>query len=331
MANLPVSLPLQPIIFDDLNTTESKILETVLQTKKRVTEIAKASELNDVNLALRQGHNCVFIDIFSLEVVTGIQALESIRETFPYVPICLFSKSSLLSEMPGVNGYWKRRFHHYYKLQKDLPISSFETRVDGVLDQFDDYIEAALARRKISELVTLTEESNIDEEKKTEIAEIVEVVQKALQTKGESNLAKVTTIVPGVDTTKVEELVNTTLADAGRSLKVTTNVNIGVLLAGLLLVLSSFLVASITQRWEAVAFGGFGMAGVITSLVVNPLKSIGASARRLVQVQVAYLGFVSQLALLNEFSESNSPLERSERLGSEMARTLKTLQDHFGN
>ena len=33
----------------------------------------------------------------------------------------------------------------------------------------------------------------------------------------------------------------------------------------------------------------------------------------------------------NEVSEGNSPLERSERLGDEMARTLKTLQDHFGN
>ena len=106
--------------------------------------------------------------------------------------------------------------------------------------------------------------------------------------------------------------------------------NIGVLVVGSLLVFISLIYAAVTNRWEAVAFGGFGIAGVIASLITNPLHSIGVSARRLVQIQVAYLSFLNQLTMLNQDSKKLSAIDRSQRLGDEMARTLKALEEHFG-
>lgn len=137
-------------------------------------------------------------------------------------------------------------------------------------------------------------------------------------------------IVPGVNSSEIERLVHITLRDATLSLKLTANVNIGVLVLGVLLVFASFIVAAVTNRWEAVAFGGFGMAGIIASLVTSPLRSIGINARRLVQIQVAYLAFLNQLTMLNQDTKKNSTVERSKRLGDEMERILKTLEQYFG-
>src|SRR6266496_339252 len=122
---------------------------------------------------------------------------------------------------------------------------------------------------------------------------------------------------------KIESLINTTIQQSQQSLGLTAKVNIGVLVVGASVVVISLFYSMWTDSWNAVGFGALGTAGVMTSLIRNPLRSIGVSARRLVQVQIAYLAFVSQLARLNEESDRLDSLELSRRLGDEMERTLK--------
>ena len=126
----------------------------------------------------------------------------------------------------------------------------------------------------------------------------------------------------------MEQLIADTLKESKQSLQLTRMVNIGILIIGSILLLVSFVIASITGRWEAVAFGGFGLAGIIASLITNPLKSISASASRLVQIQTAYFQFLSQLRLLNQDSETITIIERSQRLGDAMERTVKILGEY---
>lgn len=127
----------------------------------------------------------------------------------------------------------------------------------------------------------------------------------------------------------MEKLVDDTLKEAKHSLQGAAKVNIGVLVTGLIIVLGSFIYASITSQWQATAFGGVGMAGIITSLITNPSQSISASVERLVQVQIVYFTFLSQLSILSRASEGITILERSKQLGEQMVLTLKSLKENL--
>lgn len=80
------------------------------------------------------------------------------------------------------------------------------------------------------------------------------------------------------------------------------------------------------------AFGGFGIAGIIASLITNPIKSIGSGARQIIQLQIAYIGFLKQLSLLDAETQTNqqiSPLEKSKQLNEAIEKILKALNDNF--
>jgi len=129
------------------------------------------------------------------------------------------------------------------------------------------------------------------------------------QTALQESLSRV--VVPGIPTDRIEHLIDATITQSQRSLDLTSKVNIGVLMVGAGIVIASLGYSIVTGSWTGVGFGAIGMAGVITSLVQNPLRSIGASARRLVQVQIAYLAFMSQLSRLNNQPDALSNLEVS--------------------
>jgi hypothetical protein len=329
MRTLPVNLKVGIL---DADRTSAGALKAIIETKDGIEEVRVFGTLADANHAFRyEGFNGLFIDIFSLGVETGVGFIEDTRSEYPIVSICLYSPSFSLVAMPGVDAYWRSRFGHYYRVAKDLTIEMLDDAVEDALYGIAYDVQTVLARRKVTDLRRLTEETAqaFSAEQKREIEETVDVVEKALESKEAASHMEALTI-PGVNTAQMEQLVNHTLSEASNSLRITTSVNIGVLATGSLLIMVSFVVASVTNRWEAVAFGGLGMAGIIASLITNPLKSIGASARRLVQIQAAYFGFLAQLVLLNQTSEGVSVIDRSKRLEEAMAQTLKTLGEYFG-
>jgi CheY-like chemotaxis protein len=328
---LPV--PLKVVILDS-DASSAKVLKAVVESKPDIEAVETSATPQAADRLFReQGFNSLFIDVFSVGTVEGVKFIEHTREKYPTIPICLYSVASNLVTTPGVDNNWHRRFSHYYKVLKDQTVPALDSAVEDILPKLSNWFLTRTAQTRVSDITTLinTPGTNaINQQQRNEIIEIVAEVEKALKVRAENYRYNEATIVPGVDTAQIEQLVNTTLKEATQSLRITTNVNIGVLIAGSALVFISFLVASITGRWEAVAFGGFGTAGIVASLIVNPLKSIGASARRLVQIQVAYLAFVSQLALLNRDSDRISEIDRSQRLGEEMARTLEVLEKQSG-
>jgi hypothetical protein len=190
------------------------------------------------------------------------------------------------------------------------------------------YIRVRLARDKVEQLRAFTNTSAIplSTKQKEDLEETASVIENVLDTEDKREQQEILK-VPGVNTSQMERLVSNTLSEANQALSLTTKVNIAVLVIGMLMVIASFIVAVATNRWEAVAFGGFGMAGVITSLIANPLKSIGSRARKLVQVQVAYLAFLSQLALLNRDVQGDDRIKISERLETAMSQTLRILNE----
>ncbi len=155
------------------------------------------------------------------------------------------------------------------------------------------------------------------------------ITEQALTASETARLQSQTPVVPGVATEHIEDMVETTLANANHAIQLASRVNVASLVVGTLLIVGGFAVATVTGQWEAVAFGGFGIAGIIASLVTNPRRSISASAGRLVQIQATYLGFISQLGLLNQPTSDATAIERSQRLGDEVSRTVELLGQHF--
>lgn len=330
MRNLP--LPLQIVILDT-DIASAGALKAIIETKPDIEEVRIFNQTRTANEAFRHdGFNSLFIYIFSLGVKTGIDFIEHVRTEYPIVPICLYSLSSSLVTMPEVPNNWRSRFGHYFKLPKDQTVHALDSSIEDILYTIAYELQGNIARYRLSNIrARLSDEITpygFTPEQKQEIVETVAAAEKALVQR--ENQPSTITIVPGVNTGQLEQLVNITLKEATASLQLTTKVNIAVLVAGSLLLLISFIVAAVTDRWEAVAFGGFGTAGIIASLITNPLKSISANARRLVHVQVAYLQFLSQLAMLNQVSADTTIIERSQRLGEAMTQTLKALEEHFG-
>jgi hypothetical protein len=313
--------------------TYAGVLKSIIKSNDAVEMVEIQNDREAIQALFRDhGFNCMFIDIFSIGVPESIRFIEHMRQSYRAVPICLYSELANLVSMPDVNEYWLDRFEHYFKLPADQTPEELRQNAEEVLLEMVYYLQYGVALDRVGDLARFVQEQPSDmvisDEQKNELGEIVKAVEQALKNQGESRRSPVTSVIPGISTSQIEQMVNDTLKEARQSLQLTTRVNIGVLLAGSLLVLVSFIIASVTKQWEAVAFGGFGMAGIIAALITNPLRSISASANRIVQIQVAYFQFLSQLRLLSQDSETVTILEKSQRLEDAMGKTVRTLGEY---
>lgn len=335
MSKLPISLNIAIVDTDKVGSSILKIIFEDMENVDSVCIFEDSIELLETFES--NGTNALLVDIFGLGTKKGIKLIENVREKYPKVPICLLGERQSLLTFPNVTENWKIRFGHYYKLSKDQVPEILQMESEQIVYKMSIYYLARTAKVRLRDLRNMIAHGTdlyheLSPEKSKEIEGIVSVAEQALDVR-DKNSNDSDFIVPGFDATDVQILIKETLEKTTKSLETTANVNKAILIFGAALVSVSFIVANITGRSEAIAFGGFGMAGIIASLITNPLKSIGSGARQLVQIHVAYFGFLSQLKLLNptmEISDETLLLARSKQLGEEMKRTLETLEKYFG-
>lgn len=284
--------------------------------------------------ALREGKcNVLLVNLFSFGIKRGIDLIDLTRKEVPHVPICLIGSTAQLSLMADVPKHWQERFEHYYKLPVDQSPIEMARNAEYIARMLSLYLLSRTASIRLRDLKSFLGRpemrDHLDAQQKR-IDEAIDLAERALQAKQEAVGAD-RFIVPGFDSQDLQALVKDTLRKASTSLERSATVNKGLLIFGGLLVAASFVVASIKGSWEAVTFGGFGVAGIITSLIRNPLQSIAASARRLVQIQVAYLGFLN---VLGTFGNQSSPQDeesmtrRAERINEAISNVLEALEKH---
>jgi hypothetical protein len=280
--------------------------------------------------------NTLFINIFSMGAPNGIKLIQSIREKYSHVPICLLGTRKQLSTFPDVPSSWKRRFNHYYWFNKDLSGQEAKREIAAIIERMAYYLVSKDVKAKLQnvrEYISKFDKTSNDQKFGTkQVLETLELAEKALEAK-QKNLTTISNIVPGFENEDVQNLIKETLERSSAALKRTSTANIGVLIVGGLLVLSAFVVGVFKSGWEPVMFGGIGIAGIITSLIANPLKSIGNGARHLVQVQLAYLGFFNQLLILSQMSKSLSEeaiIERSKQVNMATTNILESLKKTYG-
>ncbi len=325
----PVALS---VLIVDGDASTAGVLEALL--RRRVQWAKVCSTVDDCRAALEDDRaNAVFIDLFSAggSPWDVIQFIQETRTKRPSVAFCLYSTAKNLAEMQGVDEYWRDRLTHYFRLYKDVAATALDTTLDGVLLEVAAYVLVARAKVGLGELKSALVQGGdgrgVAGVSRERAQRVVEEVEKALEFKAQTSRP----IVPGVQTSTLDELVTETLQKASRSLQVTTGVNVTVLGLGAALVVGAFIYSCATREWQALAFGGLGMSGVIASLLKSPLHSIGSATRRILQVQVVYFSFLKQLSVIDQAGDSVPPLEKSKHITDQMERTLKAIEDNLSS
>jgi hypothetical protein len=267
----------------------------------------------------------ILIDVFRIN--GSFDLVRSVRARQDDVAICLIGSSSELLEMPNVPIDLVDRFSsHYNKLPIDLPPDDFLRAASAAASQMHAWWLRAAARRQIARL-----QSNLENAQSSEVARVLKFATVALSA-DEQPVVSWNSPMPEVHADELERLVTDTLNDAQKSLNRTAWTNIGVVASGVVLLFAAFLASLGTKGWTPIVFGAMGTGGIVAALVSSPLKRIGLEARRLIQVQAAYMGFLNQMLYLN-----NSPskdLETALRKCDQVDKSVRSLQEtlsaHFG-
>ncbi|MFL6253804.1 MAG: hypothetical protein ACJ74T_02165 [Pyrinomonadaceae bacterium] len=322
----------------DRDAITASVLKTIFENIPNVVRVDLFVEPRDVLNAFQNDEvNCLLVDIFNIGVASGIELIQTVRSRFSHAPICLIGDKQSLSEFPDVPSEWKKKFDHYFAFPKDEIPELLIKRAEGIAKLLEVYLrnnKAYVGLKDLRNMVVHREGvfSHLPAEKAREIETILAEGEKALETMPKS-AEQPQLVIQGFAGDDIKNLVKDTLEKASNALDGTAKVNKWILVCGALLIIASFIVASVTQRWEAMTFGGFGIAGIIASLITNPLKSIGIGAKRLVILQVAYLNFLKQLSLLDSSTQGEiqiSVLEKSKQLNEAMEKVIEHLDKHFG-
>lgn len=156
-----LDLPLPPlkVAILDKDGLYAGVLRAIIETKVNVESVKTFDGIKMTDNALRHDeYNILFIDIFSVGTKQGPDFISYVRTQYPIVPICLYSYSDMLTEMKGVSDYWKDRFSHYFKLEKDQTIQKISESIDSMLFIMAHELNFNIADLRTSEIKKRIEE-----------------------------------------------------------------------------------------------------------------------------------------------------------------------------
>lgn len=205
MAQISSSFILRPAIVTN-DSYNAKILKSSIEsTNNLATSIELENQINLAdNLFRHKGCNCLFIDIFTYKIKSTLEFINHIRNTYPVVPICLYSKRANLSLMPEVDSYWRNRFEHYFKLAADEEDYQFIDNTQHMLRAMLHYLQNDTALIQVSDLAKRLQEAPgkivFEQEQKTEFKELLSMIEQLLKTRPDiehSNLISIQEIKLG--------------------------------------------------------------------------------------------------------------------------------------
>jgi hypothetical protein len=311
------------------------LLQAVLRSEGVVATCIRTCE-EAVALFRDYGANCLFVDLYETGPELGLRLVVWVREQRPHVPVCLFSTTSQLSNLVGVPADWRQRFAHYYQLPSDLPPDVLGEHAAEMAGRCHRYVLSHIARQRLREaeetLSHMPDGCGHTGQDVRALREALMIAQAAMAPAPQSVVAPGT--IAGMPTERLQRHVEDTLAQAMRSVQITWKANLAILSLGALL-----LIGALVAFWlrgadtAALGLGGAGLGSIVASLVANPLRTIGASASRLVGVQTAYLAFILQLELVNRSAGASdaSTLDLCKQLNDAVERTLTALRDFHRN
>jgi hypothetical protein len=303
------------VMIVESDSTSAEALRRLLYSEEIVLSVDVVLGLKEASasLGVKTGVNAIMIDIFSFEEPTeATDWIFYVRETYPDIVFCLYSDRKNLREMAGLPETTQKRLTHYYQLAKDLLATRGQRNLEDLKDRLASLDDGQVREHAIEEVDRIIRDTRSGLE-----------IQRVEFARSRKNFAPFVF----VDAKRFEDLVLRTLDSVTKGLTRASYVNTIVLALGGLLIVGAFLTSAIRGSWEAVAFGGMGLGGIIAALVTNPISSIGAEARKLVQIQVAYIGFLSEVQLYSDLAGQSMQSDVHVRLGQESERIIKLLSE----
>ncbi|WIG98350.1 hypothetical protein [Myxococcus sp. SDU36] len=322
--------------FETLDDLRVAILEGEPAATRRLTSlihrVAKGSvetfpTIHDLRQALQDGRvDAIFIDLVAIGTDISVPFIEETRSTYPRIPICLFGTTESLSNIPGISPKWRKRFEHYLRAPIDVPDQSLQDSLGSILSNCAADIVRWEAKNQLAQVTSELKQGSgkLDSGTQQRVLATMEAAQAALSTPAVS-VAPPSGFAVFFQDARVTALVNSTLEECSKTARRSSHVNVAVIAFGMAMILFSFTAFLVERDPLILSFGGFGLAGLIAALISSPLKRMANDASRLMQLQLAYLSFLNQTALLTDSADSSSRTERSRLLGEESRKLFDLL------
>ncbi len=165
-------IPLKILVIDN-DPSASSALDRALKQHGAVIESQFAETIDDAKSILRSSDiNTILIDPIRLEINQSSQFIFDIRKTLPEIVVVLFMdiRKAEKQRSEFFRGE-RRRFTHYYKLDKWTPIASFDDELASVIHMCQSDLSWRMSKISVERL--LEESSKRSKDKKMIPAEEV--------------------------------------------------------------------------------------------------------------------------------------------------------------
>jgi len=273
--------------------------------------------------------NTLAINIFNYGVSPSIEIIEDIPKKEKSIPICIFGTGEQLVNFESVPKEWKKKFKTYCKVVIDESSQILSDNIKQMSRSLFTCRKTMIRKKELSEKDT----SKMTEEQKKQYQIDKEELYKEIKIGKEKNEnLENNFVISGVSMQALPVVIRKTLERTTASLALYKWINFAIIVVGLILVLGSAIYAVIEgSNTGSIAFGGMGLAGIITSLITNPTSSIGKTSRQMIQLQISYFGFFKLIDILKNTKANNidEMVTKSKRLEEVTCSLQESLCKHF--
>src|SRR2546430_1465041 len=130
------------ILICDRDPITRSLLVPALSANPLVSSAEIAESVEDANDLLRAGnYSAIFIDPLALGLDEASEFIFKIRQAKPHIVFVLFFDRTVAESNRDSFYYGKRRrFAHYFTLDKRTPLSAFQEEVQAALESCSSYI-----------------------------------------------------------------------------------------------------------------------------------------------------------------------------------------------
>ena len=161
-------IPLKVLIIDEDLSSSNLLCNTLNNLSDAVISVHQSETVNVKDILKKEEINAIYIDPLSVGLDNAADFIFSIRRDNPSIVFVLYVDFDLLESRR--NEFYKeerRRFGHYFKLNKLTPTSAFEAEIKSTIRRIQGDLNYSLTGERIAELqkelARIQEDSNADQ------------------------------------------------------------------------------------------------------------------------------------------------------------------------
>ena len=165
-------IPLKILVVDPDKSSATLLVDLLKAMKESVISVHYvAVTLKAAEILENEDINTIIIDPFALGLEKTSKFIFEVRKRYPSIVFSLYVDFNAISRTPDFYDGERRRFKHYYKLDKGIRSSAFRGELSSIINSCQEYLSSELTQEKIaqleSELSSLRE--NAEEEQSSSV------------------------------------------------------------------------------------------------------------------------------------------------------------------